>query len=89
MFIKFGICKLKEMGRIKYSCNLSILKSDETPKCFKALTLLAPMSHVVAINFQYFIVTSIKNLHQEINKHLTFSASIHQVVSKWLLPLVI
>jgi hypothetical protein len=62
---------------------------SETPKCFKALTLLAPMSYRAAINFQYFSVASIKNLDQEINKHLTLSASFHQVSSKWLLPLVI
>jgi hypothetical protein len=31
------------------------------------------------------IVAGIKNLHQEINKHLAFSAFMNQVVSYWLL----
>jgi hypothetical protein len=32
-------------------------------------------------------VAGIKNLHQEINKHLTLSVSVNQVVRYWLLPL--
>jgi len=31
-------------------------------------------------------VADVKNLHQEINKHLTLSTSMNQVVSYWLLP---
>jgi len=43
----------KEMGRIKYSCNFVIPKPEErvfseTLFSFKALTLLVPMSHMVA-----------------------------------------
>jgi hypothetical protein len=33
-------------------------------------------------------VASINSLHQEINKQHTLSASVHQAVSYWLLPLL-
>jgi hypothetical protein len=38
-------------------------------------------------NFQSCIVGGIKNLHKEINKHLTLSAAVNQIESYWLLPL--
>jgi hypothetical protein len=40
-------------------------------------------------NFQSSIVAGIKNLQQEINKHLTLITSLNQVVSYWLVALVI
>jgi len=38
-------------------------------------------------NFQSCIIAGIKNFHKEINKHLTLSASVNQIISYWLLPL--
>jgi hypothetical protein len=82
----------KEMGRIKYSCNFSILKHEEK-RLFRNTHLLPGLdtdgTHVTrgGNNFQFCIVAGIKNFHQEINKHVTFSAPMNQVLSHWLLPL--
>jgi len=47
------------------------------------------MSHTHSgYNFQSCIVAGINSLQQEINKHHTLSASVNQVVTYWLLPLL-
>jgi hypothetical protein len=38
-------------------------------------------------SFHSCIVIGTKNLHKEINKHLTLGSSVNHVVSHWLLPL--
>ena len=82
----------KEIGRIKYSCNFSVLKPEE--RCLSRNTqqfqgLGTVGTHVThdGNNIQSYIVRGTKNFHQEINKHLSLSASVNQVASYWLLPL--
>jgi len=76
MFEEKVLSTFKEMGRIKYCCNFLILKPEErcffrNTQQFQGLDIVG--THVThgGNNFQSCIVAGIKDLHQEINKHLT------------------
>ena len=77
--------------RIKHCCSFLITKPEEgclfrNTHQFQGLDLVC--THVThgGNNYQSCIVAGIKNLHQEMNKHLILSASANQIVSYWLLP---
>ena len=81
------------MGRIKYCCNFLTLKPEEWLLCrntqqFQGLDIVG--SHVThsCNSYQSRILAGTKDLLQEMNKHLTRCASMCQVVSYWLLPLL-
>jgi len=71
------------MGKIKYSCNffetwrkLSFQKHSNVSRFWHG-----------GNNFQSCIISGIKNIHKETNKHLTLSTFVNQVAGYWLLPL--
>ena len=76
----------KEVGRIKYICNLSILKPEErclfrNTQQFQGLDIVGIHAAHGDSNFQSCLLAGIKNIHQEIKKHITFSATMNHVVS--------
>jgi hypothetical protein len=69
MFLGKAVCKFKETGRSKYSCNFSILKPEESvfserPQQFQGLDIVGTHITLGAKDLQTCIVADIKNFHQ-------------------------
>jgi hypothetical protein len=60
---------------------------SETPNSFITLSVGTPVTDS-GYKLQCCIVAGINSLRQETNKHRILSASVHQAVSYWLLPLI-
>jgi hypothetical protein len=75
------------MGRIKYSCNFLITKPEgvfsETPNSFKALTLMAPMSHMVATTSSPACIGFRATFQEGESQHFFFYAP---PPALWLMP---
>jgi len=78
---------LRRCGGASRSSKLKKGVFSETPRSFIALIVGTPVTHS-GYNLQCCIVAAINSFHQEINKHHSLSASVNQVVSYWLLPLL-
>jgi hypothetical protein len=79
------------MENIKCSYNFSTLKPEErylfrNTQLFQGFDVTGIHVTRSGNNVHSCTVTGIKNLHKEINKHLTFSTFVNQAVSYWLLP---
>jgi len=79
------------MRRVKHCCSFLIMKPEErclfrNTQLFQGLDIVD--THVThgGNNYHSCIVAGIKSFHQEINKHLTLSASVNEIVIYWLLP---
>ena len=86
-------CAFKEKRRIKHCTNFLNMKPEErclfrNTQLFQDLNILGTHVTKGGNNYQSCIVAGIKNLYQEINKHLNLSASTNQTESYWLLPLL-
>jgi hypothetical protein len=91
MFQDKVVGKFKEVKKIKCSYNFSMLKPEErylfrNTQIFQGFDITGTHVTHSGNNVHSCTVTGIKNLHKEINKHLTLSISMNQAVSYWLLP---
>jgi len=80
------------MGKIKCRCKFLTLKHEENylfrnTLMFQGLGLVGTHITHGSNNFHSYIMIGIKNLHKEINQHLTLGSSVNQVLSYRLLPL--
>ena len=90
MFKEKVTCAFKGMRRVKH-CNFLITKLEErcllrNTQLFQGLDNVGTQVTHSGNNYQSCTVAGIKNLHQEINKHLTLSDTANQIESYWLLP---
>jgi hypothetical protein len=91
MFYDKAVGTFTEMGKIKCRCKFLTLKHEENylfknTLIFQGLGLVGThITHGSNI-FHSGIIIGIKNLHKEINKHLTLGSSVNQILSYRLPP---
>jgi hypothetical protein len=85
------VSTFKEVEKIKCSYNFSMLKPEEmylfsNTQLFQGFDVTGTHVTQSGNNVHSCTVTGIKNLHKQITKHLSLSASVNQAVRYWLVP---